>query len=234
MIKKNDFVEIEFSGRVKGGEIFDTTLKQEAEKLGIRKDDVKPLIVCAGQGMLVSGCDKALEGKETGKEYTIELSPRDAFGERNRDLIKTIPLRVFLEKEINPLPGLVLALDNMLVKIIAVSGGRVTTDFNNPLAGKIIAYQFKVLRKIESLDEKINSFLDFFLKKKFEFEIREKTVVFKVDDRAYESAVGMFNGKFREIFNLEMAFEEKQKAQQTEENKVEKIEKEAKEESITE
>ncbi|MBI2124431.1 hypothetical protein HYT92_01435 [Candidatus Pacearchaeota archaeon] len=37
MIKKNDFVEIEFSARVKEGEIFDTTLKEEAEKLGIKK-----------------------------------------------------------------------------------------------------------------------------------------------------------------------------------------------------
>ena len=221
MIKKNDFVEVEFSGRVKGGEIFDTTLKQEAEKLGIRKEDVKPLIVCAGQGMLVSGFDKSLEGKETGKDYVIELSPREAFGERNRDLVKTIPLKIFLEKEINPQPGLVLALDNMLVKIIAVSGGRVTTDFNNPLAGKIIVYQFKVLRKIESLDEKINSFFDFFLKRKFEFEIKEKTAVFKIEDRTYEGVIGMFKDKFKEIFNLEIAFEAKQKAE-----KAEKVEKE--------
>src|SRR3989344_5146339 len=198
MIKKNDFVEIEFSGRVKGGEIFDTTLKNEAEKLGIKKEDVRPLIVCVGQGMLVSGFDKYLEGKETGKEYAIELNSKEAFGERNRDLIKTIPIRVFLEKEINPKPGLVLAMDNMLVKIIAVSGGRVTTDFNNPLAGKIIAYKFKVLRNIESLDEKINSFFDFFLKRKFEFEIREKIAVFKIEDRMYEGVIGMFKDKFKE------------------------------------
>lgn len=229
MIKKNDFVEIEFSGRVKGGEIFDTTRKQEAEKLGIKKEDIKPLIVCVGQRMLVSGFDNALEGKEAGKEYGIELSPKDAFGERNRDFVKTIPLRVFLEKEINPKPGLVLALDNMLARIMAVSGGRVITDFNNPLAGKTIAYQFKVLRKIESLDEKISSFLDFFLKRKFEFEIKDKTIVFKVEDKMYEGAIGMFKGKFKEIFNLEMAFEIKQK-----DEKAEKAETLKKEEAISE
>lgn len=229
MIKKNDFVEIEFSGRVKGGEIFDTTRKQEAEKLGIKKEDIKPLIVCVGQRMLVSGFDNALEGKEAGKEYGIELNPKDAFGERNRDFVKTIPLRVFLEKEINPKPGLVLALDNMLARIMAVSGGRVTTDFNNPLAGKTIAYQFKVLRKIESLDEKISSFLDFFLKRKFEFEIKDKTIVFKVEDKMYEGAIGMFKGKFKEIFNLEMAFEIKQK-----DEKAEKAETLKKEEAISE
>lgn len=216
IVKKNDFVEIEFSGRVKDGEIFDTTIKQEAEKLGIRKDDVKPLIVCIGQGMLVSGFDKALEGKEAGKEYNLELSQKDAFGERNRGLIKTIPLRIFLEKEINPKPGLVLALDNMLARVIAVSGGRVITDFNNPLAGKDIIYKFKILRKIENLDEKISSFLNFFLKKKFEFEIKDKTAVFKIDDKMYESAIGMFRGKFKEIFNLEIAFEAKQKAEKAE------------------
>ncbi len=37
----------------------------------------------------------------------------------------------------------------------AVSGGRVTLDFNHPLAGKALHYWAKVLRKVTDLKEKI-------------------------------------------------------------------------------
>ena len=33
MINKNDFVELEYMGRVKDGEIFDTNIKEEAKKI---------------------------------------------------------------------------------------------------------------------------------------------------------------------------------------------------------
>ena len=56
---------------------------------------------------------------------------------------------------------------------------------------------------------------------KFEFEIKEKTAVFKIEDSMYEGVIGMFKDKFKEIFNLEIAFEAKQKAE-----KAEKVEKE--------
>ena len=52
------------------------------------------------------------------------------------------------EKDINPYPGALLNLDGMLAKILSVSGGRVITDFNSPLASKEIAYEFTIKRKI--------------------------------------------------------------------------------------
>ena len=35
-VKKGDFVEIEFTAKVKGGDIFDTNIKSEAEKAGLQ------------------------------------------------------------------------------------------------------------------------------------------------------------------------------------------------------
>jgi len=66
-------------------------------------DKAKPkeLIAVIGEGSVVSGFDKALEEKEIGKEYEITLKPKEAFGERKRELVRVIPLKIFLEKKIS-------------------------------------------------------------------------------------------------------------------------------------
>ena len=211
--KKNDFIEIEFIGRVKDGEIFDTNIKEQAKKINLNID-TKPFIICIGQSMVIPGFDKALEGKEINKKYKIEISPEQAFGKRNSSLVKLMPLKVFTEKNIQPRPGMTLALDNLLVKIITVSGGRVLADFNIPLAGKIIIYEFKIKRKIEDINEKVNTLMNFFLKQKFEFEIKqnektkEKELIIKAP-KELGPLIELSKTKFKDILGMEVIIKEK-------------------------
>ena len=51
VVKKNDFVEVEFSGRA-NGELFDTTSKEEAKEINLEAD-VKPVIVSVGNEMML-------------------------------------------------------------------------------------------------------------------------------------------------------------------------------------
>jgi len=190
---KNDFIEIEFTGKA-NGEIFDTTNKQEAKKINLQAD-VKPIIVSVGNQMLLKGFDELLEGKEIGKKYLIKLEPEKAFGKRNPQLIKTIPMKVFKEKNMNPVPGMTLQMDNYIVKILSVSGGRIIVDFNNPLAGKGVEYAFKILRKIDDIKEKINALQDFFFKQRFNFELKDKKVIFS--DEKIKPVIQMFKQKFK-------------------------------------
>ena len=39
------------------------------------------MIVCVGKEMILPGFDNALSDKEIGKQYSVELSPKEAFGE---------------------------------------------------------------------------------------------------------------------------------------------------------
>ena len=153
-ISKNDFIELKYTGYA-NGEVFDSNIPEDLKK--INPDvHIHKIIIAVGHEMVVKGLDNALLGKEIGKEYEVSLSPKESFGERKRDLIKTIPLKLFTEKKVNPHPGLVLTLDDIMVKIIAVSGGRVITDFNNPLSGKEIEYKFIVHKEIEDVKESKN------------------------------------------------------------------------------
>ena len=204
-LKKKDFIEIEFTGKIKEGEIFDSNIKKdiEAAKLNI---EPKPFIFCLGEAMFVKGVEDFLIGKELGK-YTIELSPEKAFGNRESKLVQMIPMKIFHQHKINPVPGTLFNFDNRVAKILTVSGGRVMVDFNNPLAGKEIVYDIKVLRKIEDTNEKIKAFNEFLFRKDFKFKIEDKKLIFEVE-KPMVKFVELFKDKFKEIFDFELEVKE--------------------------
>lgn len=218
MLNKNDFIELEFIGRVKNGEIFDTNIKEEAKKINLELES-RPLIICLGQNMILPAIDEFLIGKEIGK-YSLELEPEKAFGLRDRGMIKTMPLKIFLEKETYPQPGMLFNFDNIMGRISAVSGGRVIVDFNHPLSNKTIVYELNIKRILSDLKEKVSSLMSLFFRKKFDFNIEDKKLIIK-SDKQFKQFIEMFSEKFKEILNLELVIEEIK-----EEKSQEKIEKE--------
>jgi FKBP-type peptidyl-prolyl cis-trans isomerase 2 len=150
-MQNGDFIEIEYTGRVKDtGEVFDITSAEEAKKLGVYNEKAKygTAFVIIGNGMVVPGVEKQLLGMKTGDEKTFDIGPADGFGERNPDFIKIVSLSSFLEKKISPYPGLFVDINGIACKVQSVSGGRVRVDFNHPLAGKNLEYTVKILREI--------------------------------------------------------------------------------------
>jgi FKBP-type peptidyl-prolyl cis-trans isomerase 2 len=212
-IAKNDFVEIEFVGKVKDTkEVFDTNSKVEIEKNKL-DFEAKPYIICVGKNMAILGLDKALEGKEVEKDYESEFKPEEAFGKRNPAMVRMIPLKVFIDQKIMPQKGMQLSLDGTVVKVISVSGGRVLVDFNNPLAGKIVTYKYKILRKVEDQKEKVNALQEFFFRKNFDFEVKEKEVIFKVD-KGLGKFIEMMSKPFEDILGLKIKSEEIEKKEE--------------------
>ncbi len=204
MVKKNDFIEIEFTGNITNtDEIFDTNIKEDAEKGGLDIKNIKPFVLAVGHKMLPSGFDKELEGKEAGKSYTLELKPEDAFGKRNPQMVRMIPTKLFHEQKIEPQRGMQLNLDGQLVKILSSDRGRTLVDFNNPLAGKNVTYKFKINKLITDEKEKIDALQEFLFRKKFDFDKKEKTVTFKIT-KELEPFVKMFAPKFEEILGLKV------------------------------
>ncbi|MEI6732241.1 MAG: FKBP-type peptidyl-prolyl cis-trans isomerase, partial [archaeon] len=80
--KKNEFVELKFTG-IANGEVFDSNIEEDLKKVNSQSPAEKT-IVCIGQGMIIPGLDKALEGKEIGKEYGASIKAPEAFGVRKR------------------------------------------------------------------------------------------------------------------------------------------------------
>lgn len=205
--KKKDFIELKFTG-IANNKIFDSNIEEDLKTLDEKAKPHKT-IVCIGEGMVPLGLDKELESKETNKQYEVTIPSKEAFGPRRKELIRIIPLKLFLEQKVNPQTGMVFTLDNQLVKILSVSGARVTVDFNNPLAGKDITYKYKIIRILTNEDEKekVEELLQFFLRFKPEFEIKENKVMLK-GPKGFEVFINAFKEKFKELLNKELEFQE--------------------------
>jgi len=160
-IKKGDFIELDYTGTVDGGKVFDTTIAAVAakEKLNARAG-FKPVIICVGEGHLLPGIDVHLEGKALPGKHTIELKTEAAFGKKDAKLLKLIPLKKFHDSKIEPFIGLDLNIDGNYGIVRSISGGRVTVDFNHPLAGKDVTYELDVKRLVEKADEKVSALFE--------------------------------------------------------------------------
>jgi len=162
LIKIGDFVELDYTGKIKDDKIvFDTTIEEIAKTSDIhsKKFKYKPVIVCIGESHLVKGLDDALIGKNPGK-YTIEVKSENAFGKKAADLLKLIPLRLFAKDEVRPYIGLEVNVDGTIGIVRNVSGGRIIVDFNHPLAGRDLIYDIDVKRIVTDLLEQVKAVLE--------------------------------------------------------------------------
>lgn len=230
VLQKNDFVEIEFTAKIKDtDEVFDANIPEELEKLGTQQnqEQAKPFIFPLGNEMFVKGVDEFLVGKpepSDSKEntYTIELTPDKAFGQRDQRMIQKMPSNIFRQQGVNPSPGQVFNFDGRMGKVLAVSGGRVIVDFNNPVAGKDVVYDVSVKRKITDINEKVKALMDFLFRKQFDFQVDEKSkkITLKADTNN-KKFVELFKEKFKEILGYDLEVEEIKEKTDTETNKTE-------------
>lgn len=144
-MKTNDFITVDFTGTLPTGETFDTTTEGH---------HAHPALVVLGKKMVLPAVEKQLEAMTVGEEKTFTVPPEDGFGMRKPELIKIVSLAKFHEKNISPVPGMVVDIDGLPVKVTAVSGGRVRLDFNHPLAGKELTYRIKIVSLLEKLADK--------------------------------------------------------------------------------
>ncbi len=160
MIKNNDFIEIDYTGKFADDkEVFDTTKEDVAKANDLYDPDskakFKSMIVCVGQGQVIQGLDTALVDKKVSDEFTVEIKPEEGFGKKDAKLIQLVSANEFKKQNVQPMVGLSVNIDDSMGIIRSVSGGRVIIDFNHPFASKDLIYEVKILRKIEDKTEQI-------------------------------------------------------------------------------
>jgi len=232
-IKNKDFVEVEYTGKLKeDNSAFDTTDEKTAKENNIHSEKMiyGPVVICVGEKQLLAGLDKQLEGKEIGKEYTIELKPEEAFGKKDAKLLKMIPLRIFKEQGITPVPGLQVSIDGMLGTIRTATAGRMIVDFNHPLSGKEIIYNIKINKIVTDNKEKIKEYVKLQLNQKdIDVELSNNEAKVKLKAELPKEITEQFNKKLKELIPeiKKLDFEvEKQKEEPKKETKEETTKKE--------
>lgn len=211
-IKNTDFVEIEYTARIKdNNKIFDLTDENLAKKEGLfdKNYSYGPQVICVGQKFIIKGLDDSLIEKKEGDSYKVEIKSQDAFGIKHPELVQVIPETDLLKQKIKPFVGLKLNIGQMVGNVRSVAGGRVTVDFNHPLAGRDLLYEVKIGKIVTDSITKLKCLLYFGLglKDKYKLDVKDKNVKLTFETKIPDYVKKNFASKVKEIIpeiNLEI------------------------------
>jgi peptidylprolyl isomerase len=132
-----DIVKIHFTGKFEDGSIFGSTVDRE------------PLEFRLGEGSIIPGVEKAIEGMSVGESKTVQVAPEQGYGQRKEELVEEVSKDKF-PPEIDPQVGQRFEVPRqqgkpMLVTVVGVSDSIVTLDANHPLAGRDLTFELELL-----------------------------------------------------------------------------------------
>lgn len=191
-LQKGDFITIDYTAKVKEtGEIFDTTLDEIAKKEHLYKegDIYEPKLVVIGEGWVLKALDEGLTTMEVAKTTSVEIPQEKAFGPRDPEKVKRVPLKQLTTKGIEPSLGKRIEYQGKTATVRALGAGRVLLDFNPPLAGKTLVYEVTVKNKLDKNEEKIHALIHrrtpAVEEKKFEFTVKTKAIAIEMPEEAF-------------------------------------------------
>lgn len=118
----------------------------------------EPLAYIQGHGNLVSGLEKALEGKKEGDKVAVAVAPADGYGIHNAALIQRVPKRSMQGSgEIKKGMQFQARTDDgiRVFTVTAVVGDMVTLDGNHPLADKTLNFDVDIVTVREATAEEL-------------------------------------------------------------------------------
>ena len=135
--KNGDRVRVHYTGRLEGGQVFDTSREGE------------PLEFTVGADNIIQGFSEAVRGMRVGESKTVEVAPDDAYGPRRDGLITSIPrgqTQFPVEPQVGMRFGLPLEDGGQLeVVVTEVTDTHVTIDGNHLLAGQKLIFDIELV-----------------------------------------------------------------------------------------
>lgn len=120
-----------------------------SHKLLYETEVLQPAAFVTGMGLMIDAFEQRLGAMASGEQFDFTLPAAEAFGERDEDLVRAVPRKVFeingkLDED-NIFPGAEVPLmDNegnqFYGTIVKVGESEITVDLNNPLAGKALQF----------------------------------------------------------------------------------------------
>ena len=135
--KVGDTVKIHFTGKLQDETVIETS------------KDRDPLEFKIGDGNVIPGLEQGVIGMAAGDKKTIAISPEDAFGQPQEDLVVDIK-KSELPKDVELAAGAYLNIESsngkeFKAKVVEIKEDTVTLDANHPLAWVTINYDVELI-----------------------------------------------------------------------------------------
>jgi FKBP-type peptidyl-prolyl cis-trans isomerase SlyD len=139
---------------------FDYKLTLDSGEEIDRSPDNQPAGFITGSGQLIPGLEKSLMGMTVGDKSKISVTPEDAYGQANPDLVEDVP-RSHFPGEMELKPGMMFhssgpnGMVTASIKEIK-DADTVVIDLNHPLAGKTLHFDINVVEVRELTAEELS------------------------------------------------------------------------------
>ena len=146
-VADNMAVSIHYTLTNDKGEVLDSSIGDEA------------LVYLHGEGNIISGLEKALDGKTVGDKFNVRLAAADAYGELMEDRVQVISRAMFegvdelevgmqFQADVSDGPG--------IVTVTNIDADNITIDGNHPLAGEPLTFDVEVVAIRAATEEELD------------------------------------------------------------------------------
>ena len=169
-VKDGDFIMVDYTERTNGTVVFTTDEKLATEN-DIYDEQIEygPRLIVVGSRDVAEGFKEELIDKEIGHSGSVEVPHEKAYGAYDPGKVNSVPLNKF--KDDKPGIGMRASIDGKMCTITRVIGRKVRVDYNHPLAGKTIEYDYTIRELIEDRGEKLKGLIKIFSGMNLEVEI---------------------------------------------------------------
>jgi len=176
-LQDGDFVELDYTARtVEGGDLVDTTDPEVAEEADVDTEgqEFAPRTIVLGQGHIFEAVEAEIVGSEVGDTGSVTVSADEAFGEYDDEQVRTVSKDKIPED--NRYPGAQVTIDGQQGFVETIIGGRARVDFNHPLAGEEIEYEYEILDEVTDRQAKAEGLLGMMLDLDLDVRFQTDTV----------------------------------------------------------
>jgi FKBP-type peptidyl-prolyl cis-trans isomerase SlyD len=136
---------------------FHYTVSEQGQEPLESSDGRDPLVILVGHGNIIPGLEKAMEGREAGDKFEVDVVAVDAYGEKREGLSQRVPKKYF--KDVRLEPGMQAVLQTNFgpraVTIQKVGMSVVDVDLNHPMAGKDLHFAIEIVDVREASAEEV-------------------------------------------------------------------------------
>lgn len=148
-IEKNKVVSINYTLTDVDNNVLDTSEGRD------------PLAYIQGIGNLIPGLEAQLEGKKAGDKVKATVEPKDAYGERQEEMVQVVPKAGFQSQDPNDKlqEGMQVRVETnagpQIAMVTKIENEDVTLDLNHPLAGMTLNFDVEVMEVRDAEKEEL-------------------------------------------------------------------------------
>jgi len=140
-------VTVDYVGKLQDGTVFDTSIEsiaKESGKYSSGRNYNEWLTFTAGAGQMIAGFDQGVIGMKVGETKTVEIEPKDAYGEWDEKKLITMPKKDIPDAEQYKVGMQVMSSYGQVFKVHEVQKNDIIFDANHELAGKTLIFDITV------------------------------------------------------------------------------------------